>query len=230
MFRSCGEELNGYDPGCILVRFPRRLPRLGLWHFHNVLREDGLLGGLTGHRLSGRGPRDTSGSRRNLRKAIPRIARFVVLFLAASLLSLASAPQLSALGAISSGGSEQGKRKLSVTFEGPTMSADIEGAPLKLVLDEIKEKRGVWYDARSMKDSSILDEDISLHFRQVPLQEGLRRILTGINHSIVFQGSSVEGIMLFGKPRKETYRGRRGITRPRRTVPGRSSRPDSRRR
>ena len=121
--------------------------------------------------------------------------------------------------------------RLSLTFERKVVSADIKGIPLRTVLNEIKERRGVWYDTGSLKDPSILNETISVHFEELPLQEGLQRILLGVNHVILFQGRSIDGVMLFGKPgKKRTFRGRRRIPRPRRTAHGRASRRASRRR
>jgi len=120
--------------------------------------------------------------------------------------------------------------RLSLTFEGEVLSADIKGIPLKTVLEAIKERRGVWYDTGPLKDPSILNETISVHFEGLPLQDGLRRILLGVNHVILFQGRNVDGVMLFGKPEKRRFRGRRRVSRPRRTAHGRTSRRPSKRR
>ncbi len=89
---------------------------------------------------------------------------------------------------------------------------DIEDALLRDVLERIKEKRGIWFKAWS-RGKAVLDEKVSVYFKQQPIKEGLDRILSGINHCLIFEQHSIVGVMLFGKPDKRRYRGRRRIVR-----------------
>lgn len=103
--------------------------------------------------------------------------------------------------------------KLYLDFKKQRLSASIKNTPLKAVLDEIKDEKNIWFETGFMRDSSLLDDDISVQFRNLRVQNGLERILSGINHSLIFKGNNVVGVMLFGKPGKRTYRGRRTIRR-----------------
>jgi len=111
---------------------------------------------------------------------------------------------------------QEGKVKLN--FEKETLSADIEQAPLRAVLNRIKEKKGIWYSTW-FKGESTLNEKVSVQFRRLPIKDGLERILSDVNHSLVLQGSGVVGVMLFGKE-----------DRTRQPSPRRRSRPSPRRR
>lgn len=111
---------------------------------------------------------------------------------------------------------QEGKVKLN--FEKETLSANIEQAPLRAVLNRIKKKEGIWYSTW-FKGESTLDEKVSVQFRRLPIKDGLERILSDVNHSLVLDSSGVVGVMLFGKQ-----------DRTRRYSPRRSSRPQPRRR
>jgi hypothetical protein len=105
--------------------------------------------------------------------------------------------------------------KVNLYFEKDTLTADIEGASLKAVLNKIKEKRGIGYQTW-FGGNHTLNEKVSVHFRRLSIKEGLERILSKVNYSLVLEGSSVASVMLFGKPGKPD-RTRR--TRPRRRRP-----------
>ncbi len=101
-------------------------------------------------------------------------------------------------------------------FKQRRLSANIKETPLRAVLDRIKQQKRIWIDTGFMRNSSLLDEQISVRFRDLPIQDGLERILSGMNHCLIFDEDSVVGVMLFGKPAKRTYRGRRRTIRRRR--------------
>jgi hypothetical protein len=105
--------------------------------------------------------------------------------------------------------------RIYLDFRNQTLSANIEDAPLRDVLTRIKKKKGIWFKA-CLKGESSLDEKVSLRFRNLPIQSGLERILSGMNHCLFFEKRRVMGVMLFGKPAKRTYKGRRRSVRRRR--------------
>lgn len=116
------------------------------------------------------------------------------------------------------------EKRLYLAFDQGRVTANIKNTPLKAVLNRIKEQRSIYFDTGFMRDPSLLDNDVSVQFTNLPIRNGLERILSGINHSLIFEGNSVEGVMLLGKPGKRTYRPLR------RTVRRRTPRPSSRRR
>lgn len=105
--------------------------------------------------------------------------------------------------------------RIYLDFRNQTLSANIEDAPLRDVLTRIEKKKGIWFKA-CLKGESSLDEKVSLRFRNLPIQSGLERILSGMNHCLFFEKRRVMGVMLFGKPAKRTYKGRRRTVRRRR--------------
>jgi hypothetical protein len=97
--------------------------------------------------------------------------------------------------------------EISLDFKGKTCSANVDQVPLRQVLDTIKKKRGIWYKAWSTSQPA-LDEEISVHFEGLPIKEGMERLLSDVNHTLVFEGSSLVGVMIFGKPPASGYSGR----------------------
>jgi len=97
--------------------------------------------------------------------------------------------------------------EISLDFRGKTCSANVDQVPLRQVLDRIKKERGVWYKAWSTSQPA-LDEEISVHFEGLPIKEGMERLLSDVNHTLVFEGSRLVGVMIFGKPSATGYTGR----------------------
>ena len=109
---------------------------------------------------------------------------------------------------------------MNLRFSGNTLTAKIEDTPLKAVLEEIEDKKGIWFHVSSQ--GSLEDEKISLEFKDQSIRAGLERILSSMNYSLFFDQSSVVGVMLFGKTSETRSRTR--------TAPRRSPRKPSRRR
>lgn len=136
--------------------------------------------------------------------AMNRVSKLLLALLVASLLLFFLSPAIRA---------QEGR--IYLDFADQTVSANIEDAPLRDVLTRIKKKKGIWFKA-CLKGESSLDEKVSLRFRNLPIQSGLERILSGMNHCLFFEKRRVMGVMLFGKPGKRTYKGRRRSVRRRR--------------
>ena len=96
--------------------------------------------------------------------------------------------------------------RLYLAFDQGRLTANIKNTPLKAVLDRIKQQRKIYFDKGFMRDPSLLDNDVSVQFTNLPVQDGLERILSGINHSLFFKGDRIEGVMLLGEPGKRIYR------------------------
>jgi hypothetical protein len=115
--------------------------------------------------------------------------------------------------------------KVDLYFQKDTMAADIDSASLRAILSKMEEKRGIYYKTCFGGDQT-LNENVSVHFRGLSVKEGLERILSKVNHSLVLKGSAVAGVMLFGKPGKPDRRRLRGPQRRRPSSPRRRSRVD----
>ncbi|MGD9040599.1 MAG: hypothetical protein PVH82_13245 [Desulfobacteraceae bacterium] len=109
-------------------------------------------------------------------------------------------------------------RGIELDFVNKALSATIKSAPLRTVIAEIEEEKGVWFKLWLRGEDSLLDEKVSVRFKNLPVKEGLERIFSPLNHCLVFdQDGQLSGVVLFGKPepRRDWRRSRRVL--PRRT-------------
>lgn len=106
-------------------------------------------------------------------------------------------------------------RALRLDFNEGTLTADIEDTPLRAVFDAISKQEGIRFQTKKGA-GFLLNEEISVQFKELPMQDALGRILAGMNHCLVFRGDSIFRVMLFGKVKKKRYTGRRRTRRPRR--------------
>ena len=99
-----------------------------------------------------------------------------------------------------------------------TLSAKIREAPLREVIATI-EKKGIWFKLWFEGKESVLNEKVSIRFKGLPLKKGLERILSTLNHCLVFDHNGVvSGVILLGKPERRITRSARRIRTPRRTT------------
>ncbi len=88
------------------------------------------------------------------------------------------------------------RAEIGLVVRDQTLSADLEGVPLRAVLQKLKNEEGIWYQG----SGSLLDEPVSVRFKNLPFNEGFRRILSSVNHALVFDGyNKVVGLYLFDK-------------------------------
>jgi hypothetical protein len=107
------------------------------------------------------------------------------------LLSVIGALALAMLGGTAIGQSQ----RIDLQFEGGRISADIQEAPLSDIFDRIRNEKGVWVKG---VDASA-QQQVSVQFQDLPLEEGIGRILTGINYSLAFdENNRLIGITLLG--------------------------------
>ena len=83
---------------------------------------------------------------------------------------------------------------LFLAFKGETLSAQVEESPLKAVTEKIENETGVWFKARE----PLLQERVSVVFDGLPFEDGLERILSKMNYSLVFdEDDEIVGVFLF---------------------------------
>jgi len=86
--------------------------------------------------------------------------------------------------------------ELYLDFNGHTMSAELYNASLEQILERTRKEKGIWYEA----NKAVLEEKISVQFKEVTLEQGIRRILSHINHVLVYdEEGNVMGVLVFGK-------------------------------
>ena len=112
--------------------------------------------------------------------------------------------------------------KIELDFNKHTVTADIKEAPLRAVIEEIKkEVQGIWFKIWLGGSAPSLDERISVEFKDLSIRNGMERVFSAMNYSLVFdKHNKLIGVFILGKPAK-TRGGRAAI--PRRRAPRRGS-------
>ena len=89
-----------------------------------------------------------------------------------------------------------GAGNVSLNFQESTFTAFLEEVPLENVIEKVRKETGIWIRA----PNSLLDERISVQFENLSIQQGLKRILRGMNYSFLFdQDSNLLGAFVFSK-------------------------------
>lgn len=113
-------------------------------------------------------------------------------------------------------GQDQG-RELYIEYNRDLLSLSAENVNLKHVLTAVAEETGisVWY----LKDS---EKPITTDFNELPLQQGLRRILRGMNYALIYspsperkRGEVPSGVFVLSKQGGRSRRTFRPSARPR---------------
>ncbi len=103
--------------------------------------------------------------------------------------------------------------RIYLKFTEETLSVDLEEASLRAIMERVKQERGIWVKG----GESLLDEKVSLQFKDLPIQDGMARILSAMNYSLIFdRDSNLVGVILVGKRSKTSVRERTRRPTPRR--------------
>jgi hypothetical protein len=101
------------------------------------------------------------------------------------------------------------------------LSVNLKETSLLDVARDIERQSGVWFRG----DETLFQEKISMTFNDLPLEEGLKRILANLNYSLMFDAKNqVAGVMVMGEGAPAaTQPGRPGAQPPRVVTPPRTS-------
>lgn len=112
----------------------------------------------------------------------------------------------------------------AVSVKDGLLSVNLKDTSLLEVARDIEKQSGVWFRG----DETLFQEKISLIFNDLTLEEGLKRILTNLNYSLMFDNKNkVAGVMVMGEGKPAGAQpGRPGAQPPRvATPPGTTTRP-----
>jgi len=91
---------------------------------------------------------------------------------------------------------------VDLTIKGETLSAKLKEIPLKDILEKLEREIGIWFKG----DESVFAEMVSVQFKDLSLEDGLKRILAFKNYSLLFDRDiGVVGVIVLGKSGKTTY-------------------------
>ena len=113
---------------------------------------------------------------------------------------------------------------IDLDFGNRTLSANITEAPLRAVIGEIKEEK-IWFKIWLKESKVSLYEKVSVQFKDLPIRDGLKRILSTMNHSLILDNhGKLLGVFLLGRPARARGRPRRRGVAPIRHTPRRAPR------
>jgi len=97
------------------------------------------------------------------------------------------------------------------------LSVNLKETSLLEVARDIEKQSGVWFRG----DETLFQEKISVSFDGLPIEEGLKRILTNLNYSLMFDNKNkVAGVMVMGEGKPAVAQpGRPGAQPPRVAAP-----------
>jgi hypothetical protein len=103
-----------------------------------------------------------------------------------------------------------------VSFKDGLLSVNLKETSLLDVARNIEKQSGVWFRG----DEALFQEKISVAFNDLPLEEGLKRILANLNYSLMFDNkNTVAGVMVMGGGTAVAQPARPGAQPPRATAP-----------
>jgi hypothetical protein len=94
------------------------------------------------------------------------------------------------------------EKVVDLTIKGETLSAKLKEVPLKDILEKLERELGIWFKG----DESEFAEMVSVQFKNLSLEDGLRRILAFKNYSLLFdRDTGLVGVIVLGKSGKTTH-------------------------
>lgn len=101
--------------------------------------------------------------------------------------------------------------EIDLDFENQSLSAHIERAPLKAVVEKIAKRKGIWIKG----DQYLTDENYSVQFKNLSVEGALERILSSMNYCLILdQKNEVLGLILIDNGRKAAVVRKRVTRRP----------------
>jgi len=84
----------------------------------------------------------------------------------------------------------------AVLIKNGRASTNAENVPIMEMLLMIQEQCSIWFKC----NESLLDEKVSVQFKDLALEDGIKRILSSMNHVFVFDANGrLAGVMILGK-------------------------------
>ena len=85
---------------------------------------------------------------------------------------------------------------IDLKFQGDVLSANLKGVRLKEILENLEGEKGISWEG----DSSLLEEKITVQFKDLSLDEGVKRILRSVNHYLIFDvDERLAGVIIIGE-------------------------------
>lgn len=87
------------------------------------------------------------------------------------------------------------KEDMDLGFNDDLFSANIHETSVRDILEKLNREKGVWFQGAP----SVLEDKVSVQFKDLTLQQGLQRILSNMNYALFFEGGNrLVGIFIIG--------------------------------
>jgi hypothetical protein len=97
-----------------------------------------------------------------------------------------------------------GEKDMALDFQGQTFSAFLQAVPLRFILEKLEKEKGIWFKGAS----SLLGEEITVQFTSLSLEDGMKRILSSMNYSLVFgRDGELHGVVIIGRGMSKRAKG-----------------------
>ena len=84
---------------------------------------------------------------------------------------------------------------IDLTFQGDVLSANLKEVRLKEILEKLEREKGISWKG----NSSLLEEKITVQFKDLSLDKGVKRILHSMNHYLLFDANQrLAGVIIVG--------------------------------
>ena len=135
--------------------------------------------------------------RNEMKENLVKAFKFGFLVFAAFILVLDTVPFHSAKSFANPG--EKSPQKGRLLIKNGIISAHLEDFPLGEILNELKRRNNTWFKG----PESLLEEKITVKFKDLPVEDGVKRILHSISHALVYNANGrLAGLILFRKSNK----------------------------
>lgn len=89
-----------------------------------------------------------------------------------------------------------GKGDINIKFRGQILSAEFIKVSLRLILEKLNRERGIWFQG----SDSVLDTEVSVRFKNLSVEKGIKRILSRVNYALFFdQNERLLGLFVVDK-------------------------------
>jgi hypothetical protein len=90
---------------------------------------------------------------------------------------------------------------IELQYKNQALSADLKEAPLKAVVEKIKEW-GIWVKG----EEHLVNRQVSTQFKNLSVRDGMKRIFSGISYCLIFgRKSRLDGLIIIGRARPRAH-------------------------
>jgi len=90
------------------------------------------------------------------------------------------------------------KKDIDLKLKNELLSANLDRVPLKEIIKRLEMEKGIWFKG----SESLFEEKVTVQFKNVTLDNGLKRILSSMSYSLIFNHNrQLEGVIIIAKNR-----------------------------